>query len=422
MNLIHLIEKKKLGGEFLRAELELFISGVVTETIPNYQISALLMAIYFKGLSENEIYDLTDLMLHSGKNLRFDFPIIWDKHSTGGVGDKVSIILAPILASFGIRVPMISGRCLGHTGGTIDKLESIPGFSAEQPVERLDGLLEKSGFFIITQSNEIAPADRRLYALRDVTGTVDSIPLIVASILSKKFAVNINGLLLDIKCGKGAFMKDLKQARTLSRLARKIGSRFGKNINVVITRMDQPLGRMVGNSLEIIESIEFLKGKFEPDLKELIFEMVDLVLQETGIEGDVDEMIRSGQPLESLRSAIIEQGGDGRVIEDYSLLGRAVVSCEIRADDDGWISEIDGYKVGRLLVEIGGGRKKTTDRIDHRVGFEFRKKVGDRVKRGDIVCIAHLQDEDQVSILNSFQFIQIRQKQVSVEPIFFDVS
>ncbi|RKX70337.1 thymidine phosphorylase [candidate division WOR-3 bacterium] len=387
MNFKLLLEKKKYRERITKEEFDQLIRGVITKSIPEYQLAALLMAIYFNGLDDDETFYLTEAMLNSGKRLSFDLHPLWDKHSTGGVGDKISLVIAPILAAFDIKVPMISGRGLGHTGGTIDKLESIPGFRSEIPIEQLPHLLDNSGFFIISQSDEIAPADRQLYALRDATQTVDSIPLIVASILSKKLAVNTDGIIIDVKCGGGAFMRSRREAETLASLLKKIGERFNRKVVTLITAMDQPLGRMVGNSLEVIESIEFLKGNYEPDTKELVVKMVQLITDRT--DAEIDALIRSGRPLELMKRFIEAQGGNPEVVEDYSLLPQTPHRDEILSPSDGWIAEIDARRVGMMMVEMGGGRRKLGEVVDHRVGFEFLKKVGDRVERGETIALLH---------------------------------
>ncbi|HID32680.1 MAG TPA: thymidine phosphorylase [bacterium (Candidatus Stahlbacteria)] len=403
-----------------RGELEFFINGVISGTIPDYQTSALLMAVYLNGLDVEEVFNLTDLMLNSGKTLGFKETPLWDKHSTGGVGDKVSIILAPILAAMGIKVPMISGRGLGHTGGTIDKLESIPGFTPVVDLADLDALLEKNGFFIISQSDEINPADRRLYALRDVTGTVDSIPLIVSSILSKKFAVNTDGVIIDVKCGRGGFMTNFARAKELAHMLEKVGSLFSRKVRTVITDMDQPLGRMVGNSLEVIESIEFLKGNYQTDLKELVFDLVTIIQKETGVSCSIDELIHSGKPLDLMQSFIIDQGGDGRVVDDYSLLPVAPVRYEIKAEDSGWIDLIDSKKVGEALVTLGGGRKEVGQTIDHGLGFEFLRKVGDQVDRGEVIAIGYLNRQEDKKLIPDF--IRVCTRPVNKRSIFLSSS
>jgi len=387
-NPVELIKKKRDGGKFSRGEIEFLISSYTSEKIPDYQFSALLMAIYFQGMDFEETTHFMKAMLESGRSLELSFikkPKI-DKHSTGGVGDKVSLILAPLLASCGICVPMISGRSLGHTGGTLDKLESIPGFKTDLPVKELRKQLRNIGVVMIGQSPRIAPADRKIYALRDVTATVDSIPLISASIMSKKLAEDLNGLVLDVKFGNGAFMPEYRRAKELARTMVKIGHRAGIKVTAVLTDMNAPLGEYVGNSLEVMESIEALRGRGPEDLMKVTFTLGEEMLRLAKIKGGrrlLRKKIASGEALEVFKKLVCCQEGDVLIFDNILRLPIARRRYSISAEKSGYIHRIDTFKTGMLLVELGGGRLKTTDRIDHSCGFRFLKKPGDYVKKGD---------------------------------------
>jgi pyrimidine-nucleoside phosphorylase len=390
---LDLICKKRAGQELGKTEIEYLISGYTKDIIPDYQMSAFLMAVFFQGMDFKETTCLMQAMKHSGQELdlsRIEFPII-DKHSTGGVGDKVSLVLAPLVASCGVCVPMISGRGLGHTGGTLDKLASIPGFRTDLSIKEFTGQLERIGVAMIGQTAEIAPADRKMYALRDVTGTVDSIPLIAASIMSKKLAEDLDGLVLDVKFGSGAFMREYRKAKLLAQTMVQIGKRARVKTVAVLTSMDNPLGAYVGNSLEVIEAIEALKGNGPVDLMEVTFALGVEMLKMARIRGGIKllkEKIRNGQALEKFRQVIKIQGGNSRVVEDYSLLPVAKELTHVRAHKTGFIHHIDTYALGILLVELGGGRYRKEDSIDPGCGFKIHKKIGDRVaKREELITI-----------------------------------
>ncbi|MFN3740851.1 MAG: thymidine phosphorylase [Thermodesulfovibrionales bacterium] len=403
MTVYELIKKKRDGGELTKEELEFLLKGYMEGRIPDYQISSLLMAIYFQGMTVEEAFALTEVMLRSGRvfDLSFIEGIKIDKHSTGGVGDKVSIILAPLLASAGIIVPMISGRGLGHTGGTSDKLESIPGFKVELSYSEFIETIEKHGFALATQGPEIAPADRMLYSLRDVTATVDSIPLIASSIMSKKLAEGIQGLVLDVKCGLGAFMKDIDKARELAKLMVSIGTRYGVKTVAVITDMSEPLGRTVGNALEIKESILALRGRWPEDLKEVTLTLGawalwirdKLTLGETRqineyiklLEGLIDD----GSAFSKFVELISAQGGNPEIAFRQGLLPSAKFQEHILSPEEGYITEIDAELVGRAAVVLGAGRKTKEDSIDHSAGIVLNKKTGDYVKKGEPIAIMH---------------------------------
>ena len=386
LSALHLIRKKRDGGKLRQAEIEYMISEYTNDNIPDYQMSAFLMAIYFQGMDPDETMSLMHSMMHSGKMLDLSdikMPKI-DKHSTGGVGDKVSLVLAPLVAACGVCVPMISGRGLGHTGGTLDKLESIPGFRTNLSAHELKKQLEKIGVAMVGQTAEIAPADRKIYALRDVTATVDSIPLIAASIMSKKLAEDLDGLVLDVKFGSGAFMSDHKKAKLLAQTMVQIGRRSNVKTVAILTGMDNPLGENIGNSLEVIEAIEALKGNGPADLMEVTFALGVEMLKMAKISGGIKllrQKIESGQALLRFGELIEAQGGNPLVIEDYSLLPRAMKSLKIFANKTGYIHAIDTYAIGMSLVALGGGRLRKEDDIDPGCGFKTHKKMGDHVDK-----------------------------------------
>jgi pyrimidine-nucleoside phosphorylase len=387
-----LIDKKKRGLKLSKDEIKWFIENYTHSLIPDYQMSAMLMAMFIKGMDSQETAYLTDAMLDSGKKLSFTGKNIIDKHSTGGIGDKASFILAPIAAAAGVKVPMIAGRGLGHTGGTIDKVEAIKGFNVNLDLETFSKKLQEKGLVLIGQTPEIAPADRLIYALRDVTATIDSIPLITASIMSKKLAEGANGIVFDIKTGSGAFMKETKQAKLLGKSLINTATRFKKKAVALITDMNQPLGQAVGHSNEIIESIETLKGQGPKDLTELSLSLAAHMIHLAGVEKSygkalkkAEEVLKNGKALEEFKKLIESQGGKSAVINDYSLLPMAPITTEIKAKKSGFIKSYLNDQIGLLLIDLGGGRKTKTDLIDHGVGFNFYKKIGDRVKKGDVI-------------------------------------
>ncbi len=390
-----IIRKKRDGFPLTKGEIDFTINGFTEGRIPDYKMSALLMAIALQGMNSDEIKDLTEVMLHSGKT--FDLSDIpgrkVDKHSTGGVGDKVSLVLAPLVASCGVIVPMISGRGLGHTGGTLDKLESIPGLRTNLTYKEFYGNTQEIGVAIMGQTEEIVPADRKMYSLRDVTGTVESIPLITASILSKKLAEGIDGLVLDLKCGKGAFMKRLEDAEKLASAIGSVMKIFGKGYVAIITNMDEPLGMSVGNSLEVIESIEALKGNGNDELMKVTYTLGSemLVMGEKAENREdatvmLKQALNNGKALDRFRKMVELQGGNPEVIDDYSLFPISENKKEMIASNSGWISEINAYEIGVMNLLLGGGRKMKDDRINPGVGIIFRKKLGDRIEKGDAVC------------------------------------
>jgi len=403
MRAVDIIRKKRDSLELSREEIEFLIRGATRDTIPDYQLAAFLMATLLRGMTPAEVTALTEAMLHSGEVLDFsDLPgKKADKHSTGGVGDKTSLILAPIVAAAGVKVPMISGRGLGHSGGTLDKLESIPGFNVNLSLKEFRDVLEKCGCALIGQTPEIAPADKKLYALRDVTATVESPALICGSIMSKKLAEGIDALVLDVKTGNGAFMKKQSDAEHLARLLVDTGTRMGKKVVALITNMDQPLGRKVGNALEIEECVEVLRGSGPADLRDLSIELSAwmLLLAErvpAVAEGRAlaAEMISSGRGLEKFREIIRLQGGDPRVIDDPSRLPQARREARIKAQSPGFLARVDCEQVGVASILLGGGREKKEDSIDPAVGLIVEKRLGDPVHSGDtLVTIRYNQDQ-----------------------------
>jgi len=400
------IRKKRDGHELTRAEIAHLVDGYTRGEIPDYQVSAWLMAALLRGLTRAETAALTDSMLHSGQVLDLsEFAAAKvDKHSTGGVGDKTSLVLAPLAAAGGLVVPMISGRGLGHTGGTLDKLESIPGFRVDLSIARFREVLRECGCAMIGQTAEIAPADRKFYALRDVTGTVESPYLISASIMSKKLAEGIDALVLDVKTGSGAFMKTEKEAAFLAELMVETGQRMGKQVVALITNMDQPLGLRVGNALEVEECVDILLGRGPDDLRGLCVELGAWMLHLGGRADTVErskqiaaELIDSGQALEKFRRMVELQGGNVGAIDDPSRLPRATHSLEIPSANAGYVSAIQCEDVGTACVILGGGREKKEDSIDPAVGIVLRKKIGDRVSAGEPLCTIHYNSESRAA-------------------------
>jgi pyrimidine-nucleoside phosphorylase len=395
MQPVDLIRRKRDGGALDRADIETFIAGVTDGSFADYQASALLMAILLRGMSTDETAWLTDAMVRSG--VRVDYPgvdgVPVDKHSTGGVGDKTSLILAPLAVACGAVVPMMSGRGLGHTGGTLDKLESIPGFRTGLSLDELRTAVRTIGCAMIGQTSEVAPADRKLYALRDVTGTVESIPLISASIMSKKIAEGIGGLVLDVKSGAGAFMKTLDDSRALARSLVSIGVAAGVRTEAIITAMDVPLGTAVGNALEVIESIEVLKGAGPDDTRDLSLLLAARMLVVSGVERDegqaltkVRAALASGAALDVFRRIVEHQGGDPRVVDDYRRLPAAPAAHRWLARADGFVA-LDAEAIGRAAVVLGAGRARMDDRVDPAVGIEIVARHAAPVRASDTVMI-----------------------------------
>ena len=405
MDTPELIRKKRDGLVLTKAEVFDFVERYTRGEIPDYQASALLMAIYFRGMDRRETGDLTEAMLRSGRVLDFSaLPAVKvDKHSTGGVGDTTSLIIAPAAAACGVLVPMIYGRGQGHTGGTLDKLEAIPGFDPRLSFQDFHRVLERCGLAFGAATAEFAPADRKLYALRDVTATVESIPLITGSIMSKKLAEGIDGLVLDVKTGSGAFMSTLENARALATSLVNTGAAHGKRVHALITDMSQPLGNAVGNALEVIESVETLKGRGPIDLVELCRELTAHMLMLGNVAESLvearkryDSVIDSGQALEKFARVVAEQGGNPRALEDYSLLPQARHQDSVVAPSDGYIAELEARAMGVASMILGAGRDRSDATIDPAVGVVFEKKVGDAVRAGETVCILYSNDRSRV--------------------------
>lgn len=407
MRMVDVIDHKRNGSALTKEEVSAFVEGYTNGEIPDYQASALLMAIYFNGMTDEEQANLTMQMLNSGDRLDLsDIPgIKVDKHSTGGVGDKTSIPLAPMVAALGIPVPMISGRGLGHTGGTLDKLEAIPGFEVERSEAEFKKQVRDIKVAIVGATGNVAPADKKIYALRDVTDTVDSIPLIAGSIMSKKIASGTDALVLDVKTGTGAFMKEEADAVKLANALVKIGKSVGMNCMALISDMNQPLGNMVGNALEIQESIAILKGEGPEDITELVMtlgsQMVVLAKKAATLaeaRAKLEEVVANGSALEVFRQMIVAQGGDPRVIEDPTLMPQAKYHFELPAPQAGYVTKMTADEIGIAAMLLGGGRQAKTDVIDYAVGIELHKKVGDAVAEGESLLTIHSNTTDVANI------------------------
>jgi pyrimidine-nucleoside phosphorylase len=402
MHAVDIIRQKRDGGALTEEQIGFFVAGVTDGTIPDYQASAFLMAVLLRGMSDQETAWLTQAMVRSGDRADLSsLPgIKVDKHSTGGVGDKASLVLAPLAAACGALVPMMSGRGLGHTGGTVDKLESIPGFRLDLSLDQMRAALSSVGVAMIQQTARIAPADKTLYALRDVTATVESIPLICGSIMSKKIAEGIDALVLDVKVGRGAFMKTEADARALASSLVAIGNASGVRTEAFLTAMDAPLGRAVGNANEIVESIETLKGRGPADLEQLSVTLAARMLvlarlspDMAGAEARVRRALGSGEGLERFRRMVAQQGGDPRIVDEYDRLPSAPGSHLVTAPRAGYIESLDAFLVGRASMLLGAGRNQATDAIDPGVGITIRARPGDRVAAGDAVLELHFRRE-----------------------------
>ena len=398
MNPCDIIRKKRFGGELNEAEIRAFVDGVVDGSFADYQASALLMAICINGMSDRETLALTLAMAKSGETLDLsDIPgIKADKHSTGGVGDTTSLVLVPLVAACGVKMAKMSGRGLGFTGGTLDKMESIPGMSIDLDVDAFKRQVTDIGCAIIGQTAELAPADKVLYALRDVTATVDCMPLVVSSILSKKLAAGCDVVVLDVKSGSGAIMDTPEKSRKLAEMMVRIGNLSGKRFSALITDMDQPLGNYIGNALEVEEAIDILAGRTQGALKDVALELGAHILRNAGAVATVNEgvklldsKIRSGEGLKKLAEMIAAQGGDPRVCEDTGLLPKAKTLIDIKADRDGYVSSMVTSDIGNAAKLLGAGRERKTDALDLAVGIVMKVRVGDRVKKGDVLCTLH---------------------------------
>ncbi len=430
MRMVDIIKKKRDGGILSREEIAFFVEDYTKGEIPDYQASALLMAIYFRGMTSDETVALTEYMMKSGEVLDLtDIPgPKVDKHSTGGVGDKISLPLAPIVASLGVFVPMISGRALGHTGGTLDKLESIKGLTTAISPEKFKKQLLDIGVVMAGQTENLCPADKKLYALRDVTATVESIPLISASIMSKKLAEGIDGLVLDVKTGNGAFMAKYEDAKKLAQTMVEIGKGMGKKVKAFITNMNQPLGYKIGNALEVEETIEILKGKGPEDVRELTYTLAAEMLIIAGKEisreealKKVDEVVKSGKALKKWEELVKYQGGDLDYMysEEFT---KTNYSFELKANSDGYLYSYNTYEVGVAVSILGAGRSTKDDKIDHKVGIILHKKVGDEVKSGETVMEIKYNDVNKFNqALQLFKNCYIvKSEKPAKEPLVFE--
>ncbi|WP_404452906.1 pyrimidine-nucleoside phosphorylase [Virgibacillus necropolis] len=431
MRMYDLIEKKRDGKDLTKEEIQYFIDGYTNDEIPDYQVSALLMAIYFQDMSEDERAMLTSSMVNSGDTIDLSniAGIKVDKHSTGGVGDTTTLILAPLVASLGVPVAKMSGRGLGHTGGTIDKLESVPGFHVEITSDEFIDLVNKNKVAVIGQTGNLTPADKKLYSLRDVTATVNSIPLIASSIMSKKIASGADAIVLDVKTGAGAFMKDFDDAKNLAEAMVSIGNRVGRNTMAVISDMSQPLGNAIGNALEVKEAIETLKGKGPKDLTDLCLtlgsQMVLLAEKAETLEEArlmLEENIANGKAFEQFKTFLAAQGGDASVADDPDLLPQAEYKLELPAKTSGTISEIVANDIGTAAMMLGAGRATKESEIDLAVGLILHKKVGDSVKEGESLLTIHANDSDLDSVKEKlYQSITIATDSVKAPSLIYDV-
>ena len=427
MRIVDIIKKKRDGFPLSKEEIKYFIDNYVANKLPDYQASALLMSILFKGMSEEETVSLTDAMLHSGETIDLsDIPgVKVDKHSTGGVGDKTSLVLGPLVAACGGKVAKMSGRGLGHTGGTLDKMESIPGMRIGLAKEEFINQVKKIGISIIGQTANLVPADKKLYALRDVTGTVDSIPLIASSIMSKKLASGANAILLDVKFGSGAFMKDISSAKLLANLMVKIGRGLGRDTRAILTDMDQPLGLAVGNNLEVIEAVNTLHGKGPADLTSLCVQAGGIMLEQAGVvssieEGErkIEEAIKNGAGFEKLCEMVEAQGGDVSYLRDTSKFPKAKHEILIKAEKEGHVKRIDSMKIGVSAMKLGAGRKEITDVIDMTAGIVLNKKVGDVVKKGDVLAKAYTNIDNYDEVIGDIaEAFELNDEEVKVPNI-----
>ncbi len=429
MRIYDIILKKRDGGVLTKEEIEFFVKGYTFGEIPDYQASALMMAIFFRGMTDDETAILTESMAFSGDTVDLsEFnELSCDKHSTGGVGDKTSLIVAPIVASLGGYVTKMSGRGLGHTGGTVDKLESIPGYKTELSQEEFLDAVRKTGMAIIGQTGNLAPCDKKLYALRDVTATVDSIPLITASIMSKKLAAGSKNIVLDVKWGSGAFMKTAEDAQKLAENMVTIGKRCGRNMAALITDMNTPLGNNIGNSLEIIEAVQILKNQKECDLKEvsvsLSTNIVALLkkIEPNEAEKLVRKAISDGSAFNKMKEWVKTQGGDVSYIENTEKFEKAKLKKEIFAEKDGYISKMNAEKIGIIACILGAGREKKDDKIDFSAGIILNKKTGDFVKKGEKLCTLFTNKPETFEKVNYFDAIEISENEPEKTPLVYEV-
>lgn len=428
MRITDIIENKKQGKALSQEEIEFFIAGYVEGDIPDYQISSLLMAIWFQGMNSRETTDLTLTMTRSGDQIDLSsIPgVKADKHSTGGVADTTTLITVPLVAACGGKVAKMSGRGLGHSGGTLDKLESIPGFQVFQPMERFIEIVNTHGLSVVGQTANLVPADKKLYSLRDVTGTVDNVSLIAGSIMSKKIAAGSDVIVLDVKVGSGAFIKSREEAVRLAEMMVSIGNRAERKTVALVTDMDQPLGNEIGNALEVREAIEVLRGDREGDLKTVAVELAAEMLVLSGLASDREagkalcrRALGSGKGLEKLAAMIEAQGGDPEVTENVGLLPRAARTLPVTSDRSGWVGQMDAQAIGEAAMLLGAGRLTKDDSIDHAVGITMKKRIGDRVEKGDELAVFHVNKENEleraVEVLKDA--VHIREQQAAPPPL-----
>ena len=424
MNILDIIAKKRDNKKLAKEEINYFIEEYTKGNITDYQAAALVMAIFINGMDDEEITNLTLAMAYSGEILDLsELGTVVDKHSTGGVGDKVTLILMPIVAALGVPVAKMSGRGLGFTGGTADKLESIPGYSIDISIEEFKQNIKDIGISLMTQTKNLAPADKKIYALRDTIACTNSIPLISSSIMSKKIAAGANKVVLDVTCGSGAFMKNIKDAEKLSKQMSRIGKLAGKETICVITNMEEPLGNAIGNNLEVIEAIEALKGNMQEDVKQVVLELGAYILKLAGKGDNIQEnkekmldVIKNGKAYEKFVELVEKQGGDIAYIKDTSKFEKAKYQIEICSKEDGYISEINAEEIGKLASRLGAGRMKKEDSIDYQAGVILHKKVADKVQKGEKIATLYTNKEDKIeeknNVTNIIKISKIKSKKI----------
>ena len=432
MNIIEIIDKKRTNQPLTEEEIQYFIQGYTKEEIPDYQAAALIMAICINGMNEEEILAMTMAMANSGERLDLSdiSDTVIDKHSTGGVGDKVTLIISPIIASMGIPVAKMSGRGLGITGGTVDKLQSIPAYRTDISVEEFKQNVKEIGISLISQTLDLAPADKKIYALRDSIAAVNSVPLIASSIMSKKIAAGANNIVIDVTYGSGAFMKNKLQAKRLAKAMKEIWKGKDKKICCVLSKMEQPLGHAVGNTLEVIEAVKALHGEMADDLKEVVFTMCIQMLKLAGrketkaqLEKEIWEVINSGKAFEKFAELARRQGADASYLYDLNKFEKAPIIIPVISEKSGFVKELNAEKVGKISVDLGAGRKEKEDKIDKRVGIMLCKKIGDRVENGDCLAYIHASNSDNIEtyVENLKSAYQIVKETVNKEKIIDEI-
>jgi len=428
VNIIDIIQNKKVGNELTKEEIEFFVSGYTKGEIEDYQASALIMAICINGMTIQEISNLTIAMANSGEilDLKEIAPNTVDKHSTGGVGDKITLILMPIIASVGVPIAKMSGRGLGITGGTVDKLQSIPGYKTDIDIKEFKKNVKDIGISLISQSMNLAPADKKIYALRDTTACVDSIPLIASSIMSKKIASGAKNIILDVTCGKGAFMETRSDAKILSKLMKYIGANAGKNVMCILTNMNEPVGYSIGNSLEVVEAVKALKGDMADDVKEIILTFGSYMIKMAGLGDNLEankarimKEIETGNAYKKFLQVVERQGGDISYIEDLEKFEKAPYITPVICERSGYVSDLSAEIIGRTSVDLGAGRMKKEDEVDPKVGIIVCKKTGDKVEKGEVIAYIHANspekaEEAVLKVKNAYTIINKKVKKPSV--------